>query len=127
MIRVDGETWDFERIGYEGALHVVDQGLARTNTILCSNDRLAIGFLAAAYERGIRVGHGEDCALRVAGHDDHPFSRFTCPPLTTVAQDYESISNRGVEKLFALIEDGQSSPTRTETLFEGKLVMRASA
>ncbi len=127
VIRVKGETWDFERIGYEGGLQVIDQGLLKTNTILCSNDRLAIGFLAAAYERGIRVGHKKDCSLRVAGHDDHPFSRFTCPSLTTVAQDYESISDRSVETLFSLIEDGRSTQARTETLFEGKLIMRSSA
>lgn len=127
VIRIDGETWDFERIGFEGGLRVIDEKLAQTSTILCSNDRLAIGFLAAAYERGIRVGHGEGCALRVAGHDDHPFSRFTSPSLTTVAQDYESISNRSVETLFNLIENGQRATGRTETLFEGRLIMRGSA
>ena len=127
VIRVEGETWDFERIGYEGGLHVIDEHLLKSNTVLCSNDRLAIGFLSAAYDRGVRVGHGKDCALRVAGHDDHPFSRFTCPSLTTVAQDYESISNRSVETLFDLIEGGQRTGARSETLFEGKLIMRASA
>lgn len=127
VIRVEGETWEFERIGFDGGLRVIDEKIPNTNTILCSNDRLAIGLLAAAYERGVCVGHGKDCDLRVAGHDDHPFSRFTCPSLTTVAQDYESISDRSVETLFRLIEDGQRARTRTETLFEGKLVMRASA
>lgn len=127
VIRVEGGTWEFERVGYEGGLRAIDQGLPNTNTILCSNDRLAIGLLAAACERGIRVGHKEDCSLRIAGHDDHPFSRFTCPSLTTVAQDYESISDRSVETLFSLIEDGRGAQERTETLFEGKLIMRASA
>ncbi len=127
VIRVKGETWDFERIGYEGGLRVIDAGLPKTNTILCSNDRLAIGFLAAAYEKGIRVGHDKDSTLRVAGHDDHPFSRFTCPSLTTIAQDYESIADRSVEALFGLIESGKRADVRSETLFEGKLVMRSSA
>ena len=127
VIRVEGETWDFERIGYDGGLRVIEANLSKTNTILCSNDRLAIGVLAAAYKMGIRVGHGKDCALRVAGHDDHPYSRFTCPSLTTIAQDYEAISDRSVETLFRLIEDGQRRGARTETLFEGKLIMRASA
>lgn len=127
VVRVDGDSWDFESIGYEGALRVLAEGRLRSDTVLCSNDRLAIGFLAAAYERGLRVGHGEDCRLRVAGHDDHPFSRFTCPPLTTMAQDYEAISNRSVEILFGVIEGGRDSAPRTETLFDGRLVMRASA
>lgn len=127
VIRVPGDTWDFEQIGFDGGLQVIDGQQNKNNTILCSNDRLAIGFLAAAYERGIRVGHGKDCALRVAGHDDHPFSRFTCPSLTTVAQNYESISERSVETLLHLIRDGKRGGERIEVLFEGKLVMRASA
>ncbi|MGP9790501.1 LacI family DNA-binding transcriptional regulator [Roseinatronobacter sp. NSM] len=128
VLRVEGEGWAFEKVGYEGALKVIDTGKLTTNTVLCSNDRLAIGFLTACYERGLRVGHGADCALRVAGIDDHPFSRFTCPPLTTVAQDYEAVSNRSTRILFDLIEGGgRSGQTRSETLFEGRLVMRASA
>ena len=60
-----------------------------SGTVLCANDRLAIGVLAAAYANGIRVGIEPGCDLRVAGHDDHPLSRLTCPAaLTTVAQDY---------------------------------------
>lgn len=128
VIRVEGAGWDFEKISYEGALRVLSANQLTTNTVLCSNDRLAIGFLAACYERGLRVGFSESCALRVAGIDDHPFSRFTCPPLTTVAQDYGSVSNRATETLFRMIEGGAPDRTeRIETLFEGKLVMRASA
>ena len=114
------------KVGYSEGRRVIRDRLLPTNTVLCSNDRLAIGFLTACYEKGLRVGRGSGYALRVAGHDDHPFSEFTCPPLTTIAQDYESISDRSVETLFALIESGRLA-SRTETLFEGKLVMRASA
>lgn len=127
VVRVEGEDWEFEEIGYRGGLKAIDERLLASDSVLCSNDRLAIGFLAAAYEKGLRVGHSEGCALRVAGHDDHPFSRFTCPPLTTVAQDYEAISERSVDTLFNLIARGSSFEKRIETLFEGKLVMRASA
>ena len=127
IVRVSGEGWDFEDIGYAGAHHMFDKGQLPTKTVLCSNDRLAIGFLAAAYERGLKVGHAPSCDIRVAGHDDHPYSRFTCPSLTTVAQDYESISAKGVEALLAMIADGRPQGERVETLFEGKLIMRASA
>lgn len=126
VIRVEGGNWNFEEIGYQGGVKVIEERKLSTNTVLCSNDRLAIGFLAACYEKGLCVGHGTECALRVAGHDDHPFSKFTCPPLTTIAQDYEGISVRSVETLFALIEGGLPDE-RIETLYEGKLVMRASA
>ncbi len=70
-----------------------------SDTVLCSNDRLALGLIAAAYQKGLRVGHGPNCALRVAGHDDHPWSQFTSPPLTTVAQDFSAIAEKCAETL----------------------------
>ena len=74
VVKVEGEGWGFEEIGRQGAHDVIASGGLATDTVLCSNDRLAIGFLAACYERGLRVGRGEGCALRIASHDDHPFS-----------------------------------------------------
>lgn len=127
VIRIDGEGWEFEQIGYMGAKKLIAKGGFPSDTVLCSNDRLAIGFLAAACEAGLQIGHGPKCDLRVAGHDDHPYSRFTCPSLTTVAQDYQAISDRSVETLFRLMESGGDLGAREETLFDGKLVMRASA
>ena len=125
VIQVEGQGWQFEEIGRRGGGAALSSGAFTTNTVLCSNDRLAIGFLAACFEERIRVGRGEECKIRVAGQDDHPFSRFTCPPLTTIAQDYEAISRHAVQTLFQAVE-GAEKPYET-TYFEGKLVMRASA
>lgn len=127
LLQVEGEGWEFERIGYEGGLDLISKRALPTDTILCSNDRLAIGLLAAAYEKGLRVGRGVSTALRVAGHDDHPFARFTCPSLTTVAQDYAAIAERSVDLLFKLLGGEQVADSRSEILFHGKLVMRNSA
>jgi DNA-binding LacI/PurR family transcriptional regulator len=98
-----------------------------TTTVFCSNDRLAIGFLAAAYEGGLRVGVGEGCALRVAGHDDHPFSRFTCPSLTTVSQNYDQIAGRSLDELLSIVTSGERPQHKASVLFDGSLVMRKSA
>ncbi len=127
VVRIEGKTWDFEQIGFDGGLDVLGKGGFATNTVLCSNDRLAIGLIAAAYELRIPVGREDASHIRIAGHDDHPFSRFTSPPLTTVAQDYAAISNKSVEVLFNLIEADGRLGQREETLFDGRLVMRASA
>ena len=126
VIRVAGDHWGFENIGYVGGLRLIEERALPSTTVFCSNDRLAIGFLAACYEKGVKVGRDSDCTLRVAGHDDHPYSRYTSPPLTTVAQDYELIARRSVETLFGLIDQGQPA-NRDERLFEGKLIMRQSA
>lgn len=127
VVQVDGEGWEFERIGYDGGLLVIENRSLPTNTVLCSNDRLAIGFLAACYEKGRRVGRGSGCALRVAGHDNHPHARFTCPSLTTVAHEYETISEIGVSTLFDLIEQGGRFDERRVERFPTRLILRDSA
>lgn len=125
VVSVDGSGWNFEEIGRQGGLAALAAGEFGSNTVLCSNDRLAIGLLTACYETGLRVGRGPDCAIRIAGQDDHPFSRYTCPPLTTVAQDYDAISRHAVETLFAAVEGAE--PPRKTQLFDGRLIMRDSA
>lgn len=127
LFQAEGQGWNFEEIGFLEASRILSERQLPTNTVLCSNDRLAIGFLSAAYESGLRVGLGSGSALRVAGHDDHPFSRFTCPSLTTVSQDYTSIAARSVETLMDIIESENSAQSREVTLFDGRLIMRGSA
>ncbi|APG46743.1 LacI family DNA-binding transcriptional regulator [Phaeobacter porticola] len=127
LIQVDGDGWDFEEIGFREGTRLLSERHLKTDTILCSNDRLAIGLLSAAYQQGLRVGLGDGCALRVAGHDDHPFSRYTCPTLTTVSQDYSAIAQTSAETLVARIESNRALDSRREILFDGKLVMRGSA
>ncbi|MEJ6389222.1 LacI family DNA-binding transcriptional regulator [Gymnodinialimonas ulvae] len=125
--KIDGRGWAFEEIGRAGAHAAFDRGELMSGTVLCSNDRLAIGFLAAAYERGLRVGRTEGSDLRVASHDDHPFSRFTCPSLTTAAHDYDAVASHAVQALLELIEGGSLASARNETVYPARLVLRASA
>jgi DNA-binding LacI/PurR family transcriptional regulator len=73
------------------------------------------------------VGHGAGSAIRIAGHDDHPMARFTCPPLTTVSQDYETMAARAATILFSLIDGSAPDKERSTLRLEGKLIMRASA
>ncbi len=127
VYQIDGEGWSFEEIGRRGAFRLLEEGALKTNTVLCSNDRLAIGFLSACYEAGVRVGRDEQSALRVASHDDHPYSRFTCPSLTTAAHDYTAVAKNSVEAMVNLIEAGGSFGSREETVYPARLIMRDSA
>jgi DNA-binding LacI/PurR family transcriptional regulator len=130
-------VWSFEEVGYTTALAMIDgRGGFPTRTLLCANDRIAVGVMAAAFARGIRVGRDPDCGLRVAGHDDQPLSRFTCPPLTTVAQDFERLAETALDILLARIDGaGPADPAGTQAgdragdqvRLEARLVMRASA
>ena len=127
VYQAEGGGWNFEEIGSSEGGRFLSEGAFATNTVLCSNDRLAIGMLSASYKQGFKVGLKPDCQLRIAGHDDHPFSRFTCPSLTTIAQDYSSIANRAANALFEVLDDEEHPSGQKETLFEGRLVMRDSA
>ncbi|MEM9247279.1 MAG: LacI family DNA-binding transcriptional regulator [Pseudomonadota bacterium] len=127
LLSVEGQGWDFENIGLQEAGRLIETRALPTNTLLCSNDRLAIGVLSAAYERGLRVGIGHGHALRVAGHDDHPYARYTCPALTTVAQNYEAIAGTSLDRLLAIIGSGARPGARETCLFEGSIVLRKSA
>lgn len=124
---VDGDGWSFEEIAHREAGRLLAKRALPTNTVLCSNDRLAIGFLAATYEHGLRVGVGAGHALRVAGHDDHPFSRFTCPSLTTVSQDYDLIAGQSLACLLDIIASGERPSDKKTAFFDASLVIRASA
>ncbi|MEM1074947.1 MAG: LacI family DNA-binding transcriptional regulator [Pseudomonadota bacterium] len=125
IVSAAGSGWGFEEIGYSEGLKAFDQKAFGSATILCSNDRIAIGLLTAAYQKGLRVGTDTGCAIRIAGQDDHPFSRYTCPPLTTIAQDFDSISRQAFDILFSVIEGAEMS--HEKRFIEGRLIMRASA
>lgn len=127
IIKIDGKGWSFEEIGRQGALKILQEKALPTNTVLCSNDRLAIGFLSACHELGISVGRDEGSSIRVASHDDHPYARYTCPSLTTAAHDYESVSDYALSTLFQLIESGGRLEKRQEIVFAARLIMRDSA
>jgi len=126
---IPARDWNFEQLGYEAAGRMLDGSGFPTRTVLCANDRLAFGVIAAAFERRRRVGHDSDCDLRVAGHDDHPLSRFTCPPLTTMAQDYQGIAAAGIDMLFSRIGGmpEKSSDQGKAMHLEARLIMRQSA
>lgn len=125
-------TWDFERFGFEEATRILS-GKAGfpSRTILCANDRIAFGVIAAAYQNGVRVGHGADCDLRVAGHDDHPLSRYACPPITTVAQNYNEIGRIAIELLLNKMGEAGAETVGATTddriLLSAELMLRTSA
>lgn len=74
IVPIASRTWDFEAAGYGETARVLEKGGFPTRTVLCANDRIAFGVMAAAYQRRMRIGREPGCDLRVAGHDDHPLS-----------------------------------------------------
>ncbi len=94
-------SWDFEHYAFEQTARILrEKGHLPTSTVLCSNDRIAFGVAGALWQAGLKIGRLKDCDVRVAGHDNNPLSEYTCPPLTTVAQDYNEIGRLAIELLF---------------------------
>jgi len=115
--------WDFERVAFDEASRLLKAGSSLGGTILCANDRIAFGVMAAACEAGLAIGRLS--GVRIAGHDDHPLSQYTCPPLTTVAQDVERLATVSLEKLMQRVSEGANSDECH--CLEAKLMMRSSA
>jgi len=120
---VQTRDWDFERVAFEEARRLFETGAHVDGTILCANDRIAFGVMAAACQAGLAIGRL--AGLRVAGHDDHPLSQYACPSLTTVAQDAERLATVSLESLMQGISGGAN--VDDSRWLEAKLIMRASA
>lgn len=123
IFAVHSRDWDFERVAFEEACRLLKSGASIGGTILCANDRIAFGVMAAAAQSGLTVGRLSD--LRVAGHDDHPLSQYACPSLTTVAQDVERLATVSLASLMQGISEGANVDDSRG--LEAKLIMRASA
>ncbi len=85
---------------------VLDQ-LDRLTAVVCDDDFLASGVLAAAAERGVRIPE----QLSVCGFDDVSLSRLVTPPLTTIRLDAEDLGAAAFELLLARLQ-GRRAPNR---------------
>ncbi|MFN3253382.1 LacI family DNA-binding transcriptional regulator [Roseibium album] len=120
------ESWQFEAYG----LGIMDEQFSRqrytSDTILCANDRIAIGAIRGANKHGLFARNPERrSGLRIAGHDDHPLSQFMFPAITTAAQDIEGIGDVGVRMLLERIR-GERDDASIAVLKEAALRIRES-
>ena len=106
--------------GFANAAKLLDSG-ARPTAFLCWNDRVAVGAITAAMQRGLRVP--ED--LSVVGYDDDPELAAHFPPgLTTVLLPHYRMGQAAVAALLTAIRTGEPpSPARQVA---GELIVRAS-
>ncbi|PZE22572.1 LacI family DNA-binding transcriptional regulator [Paenibacillus xerothermodurans] len=92
----------------------------RPTAVFCCNDDMALGAIKAITERRLSVP-GD---ISVAGFDDHVFSAFMTPALTTVRRPIEEISREGAAQLLSFIETKQVE--KSKVLFHTELVIRDS-
>lgn len=116
--------WEFEAYAHDLMDDHFSKGRFRTGTLLCANDRLAIGALRAANRHRLFNRSG---GLRIAGHDDHPLSRFMTPSLTTVKQHTGKIGEEAVNIVIRLVSQGLHQEAEEMRMFETTLKVRESA
>ncbi len=118
--------WGFEAWAYQQTEKILQSGDFPSDTILCANDRIAYGVMAACHAADLTIGRGEGADLRVAGHDDHPLACYTNPPLTTVHQDVVGIASKATEILMQMMKS--ATPQVSEKiLLDSTLQLRLSA
>ncbi len=92
----------------------------RVTGIVCASDMMALGAVRAVRQRGLAVP-GD---VSVVGYDDSALVAFTDPPLTTVRQSVQAMSNAAVQ---ALLDEIAGTPAPVgEYLFRPELVVRGS-
>ncbi len=124
---VVNESGYFEEHGEAVLDAAFAQGRLTDRSILCVNDRVAIGAIRAAARHGLTPGRGPNGGLRIAGHDDYPLCPYLNPSLTTVAQNTDAIGKKAVSRLLQIIGGEVVDDAPEITLFDGHLKLRESA
>ena len=130
IIAVDesNPVWNFEEFAYNTMDDYFGRGEYVDSTILCANDRLAIGVIRAANRHHLLPQRkGESSDFRVAGHDDHPLSAYVHPALTTVSRNTSGIGQAAVEQILDQIDNGKRRGKGVVRTFDAELRLRESA
>lgn len=112
-------TGDYSRASGESCMHQLLTRVPDVDAVFVASDLMAQGALAAIERAGLRVP--DDIA--VGGFDDSPIATTTHPPLTTIRQPWDRISEMMVRQLLAQI-DGEGPAT---VILPTELVVRDSA
>lgn len=88
--------------------------------VVCASDRMALGVIRAARERGLDVPFD----LSVVGFDDAGPNAYYDPPLTSVQQPFDRMADAVVQLLTAQANDPDAATA--ELTFRPELVVRGS-
>ncbi|NGY64097.1 LacI family transcriptional regulator [Lentzea sp. NEAU-D13] len=110
---------DYSRASGEACMQQLLSAVPDIDAVFVASDLMAEGALTAIERAGLRVP--EDIA--VGGFDDSPVASAAHPPLTTIRQPWDRISEMMVRQLLAQI-DGEGAAT---VILPTELVVRESA
>lgn len=123
-----GVTFD-ERLLHEGDYHetggsdalndLFDQGV-KFSAVVCANDDMAAGAMAAAHDRGLKLPE----ELSIVGFDDSPISRYVYPKLSTIHYPIADMSHMAAR--WVLRNVYQQNGLEVQQAFEPRYVARDS-
>ncbi|HMN44352.1 MAG TPA: LacI family DNA-binding transcriptional regulator [Povalibacter sp.] len=123
-----GVTFD-ERLLHEGDYHetggsdalndLFNQGV-KFSAVICANDDMAAGAMAAAHDRGLRLPE----ELSIVGFDDSPIARYVYPKLSTVHYPIADMSRMAAR--WVLRNVYQQNSLEVQQAFEPRYIARDS-
>jgi LacI family transcriptional regulator len=88
--------------------------------VVCANDEMAAGAMAAAHERGLEI----PADLSIVGFDDAPISRYVYPKLTTVHYPITDMAH--MASRWVLRHVYEQNDLDVQQVFEPRLIERDS-
>ncbi len=89
------------------------------DTVITSNDLIAVGIISAAHRAGIEI----PSAMSVTGFDDLLASAYTIPPLSTVHQDITRLA----ELCVSMLDDAITGKPLSNAVIRQEIISRKSA
>jgi LacI family transcriptional regulator len=111
---------DYHETGGSDALtHLFDTGI-KFSAVICANDDMAAGAMAAAHDRGLKLPDD----LSIVGFDDAPISRYVYPKLSTVHYPIADMSYMAAR--WVLRNVYQQEGVEVQQMFEPSFIARDS-
>jgi LacI family transcriptional regulator len=110
---------DYHETGGQDALNKLFAKQLPFTAVVCANDEMAAGAMAAAHERGLELPR----ELSIVGFDDAPISRYVYPKLTTI---HYPIADMGHMAARWVLKHVYEQDQHVQQVFEPKLVERDS-
>jgi LacI family transcriptional regulator len=110
---------DYHETGGQDALMALFAKKIPFSAVVCANDEMAAGAMAAAHERGLELPR----ELSIVGFDDAPISRYVYPKLTTIHYPVADMATMAARWVLEHVYD---QPQEVQQVFEPKLVERDS-
>lgn len=111
---------DYHETGGQEALNALFARGKPFTAVVCANDDMAAGAMAAAHERGLELPR----QLSIVGFDDSPISRYVYPKLTTIHYPITDMADMASRWVLKHVYEREQVDVRQA--FEPRLVVRDS-